>query len=400
MQALFYPQNSPLNSPIKMSGTLRYKIAMKKDYVRKDGTCALYIQLFLDGKRKKIPLDIFVQPKMFDERKQLIKGTSQTVKDYNLYINKKKADINKIAVRYRLSETYLTFERLIEDLTNPTSKIDFIKFCEKEIEKQKDILKPGTYRQQFSTLTKLKKFRQQILFNDINEDLITELIVYCKKVLKNKDTTIQTTLKNFKKYLHIANKKGIKTTLSFEDITVKSFKGDRTFLNEDEIKTLYEYRESKFISESCKNILDRFLFSCFTGLRISDIQNATIDNIIGDFIAFKSEKTGKFQKIKLNESAKTFINYRNLFDGKYTNEHINRELKCIAKACNIKKHLTFHVARHTFATNYLISGGRIENLQKTLGHSNIRETMIYVHIVDSILNEEINKMDNIINLGS
>ncbi|WP_262911104.1 site-specific integrase [Tenacibaculum ovolyticum] len=292
---------------------------------------------------------------------------------------------------------YLTLDKLIEDLTNPSSKIDFIKFCEKELEKQKDILAPGTYRQQFSTITKLKKFKAQILFQEINENLINELIVYCKKKLNNQDNTIQTTLKNFKKFLHIANKKGIRTELEFDDISIKSFKGDRTFLTTEEIKILYEYHQSKFINNSLKNILDRFLFSCFTGLRISDIQNITSENFIGDFLAFRSEKTGKFQKIKLNESAKIFINKNNEFNEQYTNEHINRELKVIAKSCGIKKHITFHVARHSFATNYLIKGGRIENLQKVLGHSNIRETMIYIHIVDSIINDEINNMDVIIN---
>ena len=142
--------------------------------------------------------------------------------------------------------------------------------------------------------------------------------------------------------------------------------------------------------------MDRFLFACFTGLRISDILNLTKDNFIGDFIAFKSDKTGKFQKIKLIETAKKFITEEIVFKGKYTIEYINRELKFIAKVTKIKKHLTFHVSRHSFATNYLIKGGRVENLQKILGHSNIRETMIYVHIVDSIMNEEMNNLDNII----
>ncbi|WP_157822023.1 site-specific integrase [Tenacibaculum sp. Bg11-29] len=387
----------PQNYPTKMSGKLTHKIIIKKDYVRTDGTCALYIQLFLDGKRKRLPLNIFVAPKMWNEKKQILKGSSDLTKDYNLVIGKKLAGINRIAVSYRLAGIYLTFEKLIEDLTDPSSKVDFIKFCEKELEKQKEVLAKGTYRQQLSTITKIKKFKDQILFQDINEDLINELIIYCKKNLKNKNTTIQTTLKNFKKFLHIANKKGIRTELKFDDITIKSFKGDRTFLTSEEIKTLYEYRESKFISESRKNIVDRFLFSCFTGLRISDIRNLSNDNFIGDFIAFKSEKTGKFQKIKLNESAKKFINESNEFNGDYTNEHINRELKSIVSSCGIKKRVTFHVARHSFATNYLIKGGGIQNLQKVLGHSNIRETMIYVHIVDSIINEEINNMDDIIN---
>lgn len=396
MQVSFSSHNYPTSYPMNVSGKLTYKVIQKKDYIRADGTSALYVQIFLDGKRKRIPLNIFVEPKKFNEQKQIVKGNSQLVKDYNLIIGKKIADINNIAISYRLANMYLTFEKLIEELTNPTAKIDFIKFWEREIEKQKERLKTGTYRQQFSTLTKIKKWKRSILFHEIDEDLLNELIVYCKNTLKNKETTVQTTLKNFKKYLHVANKKGIRTKLDFSDITIKTFKGDRTFLNEDEIKILYEYYQSKFISDNHKNILDRFLFACFTGLRISDIQNLTEDNFIGGYIAFKSEKTGKFQKIKLNKTAKKFITEGVIFKGKYTVEHINRELKFIAKACKLKKHLTFHVSRHSFATNFLIKGGRVENLQKILGHSNIRETMIYVHIVDAIMNNEMNNLDDII----
>ncbi len=238
MYLSFHTHNYPTNYPKKMSGEFTYKVIMK-DYVRQDGTSALYLQLFLDGKRKQIPLGINVEPKNFDKKKQRIKGNTQISRDYNLIIGKKIADINNIAVSYRLAGNYLTIESLIEDLTNPTAKIDFLIFWEQELEKQKDILKKGTYRQQKSTLTKIKSFKNQILFHEIDEDLIKELIIYCRKKLKNKETTVNSTLKNFKKYLHLANKKGIKTKLNFDDISVKSFKGDRTFLDEFEIKQLY-----------------------------------------------------------------------------------------------------------------------------------------------------------------
>jgi len=62
-----------------------------------------------------------------------------------------------------------------------------------------------------------------------------------------------------------------------------------------------------------------------------------------------------------------------------------------------KKESIFHVARHTFATNFLIAGGRVEILQKILGHSKIDETMIYVHIAESVTNVQIFNMDTIIN---
>ncbi|WP_340074574.1 site-specific integrase [Leptobacterium sp. I13] len=399
MQTEFFTFYFPENFPKKMSGKLTHKIIIKDDYVRTDGTCALYVQIFLNGKMKRLPLNISVAPEKFDKKNQRVKGKSQLAKDYNLIISKTLADINKIAVTYRLSGNYLTMDRLLEDLYNPTAKIDFLKFYEYYLEKQKGILKHGTYRQQKATLTKIKQFRERIYFYEITEDLINQLIDYMKNTLKNKQTTIATTMKNFKKYLHLANKEGISTPLSYTDIHVKSFKGNRTFLSGDEISRIYAYRNSAYISESHKDIIDRFLFACFTGLRISDVLSITQENILGDYLVFTASKTGKFQRIMLNNSAKNFITGQGpLFKGNYTPEHINRELKFIAKVCNIKKHLTFHVSRHTFATNFLMKGGRVEVLQKLLGHSNIRETMVYVHIAESLMDNQITNMDTIIDL--
>ena len=399
MEKEFSDKNFPQNFPQKMSGKLTHKIIIKSDYVRADGTCALYVQIFLDGKMKRLPLNISAAPKNFDKKNQRVKGKSQHAKDLNLIISQKLADINKIAVSYRLNGTYLSLNKLLEELENPSIKADYLKFYEFQLDKQKGILKPGTYRQQKATLTKLQKFKKQIPFYEITEDLLNDLVDYLKNKLKNEKTTIQTTLKNFKKYLHIANKQGIRTPLTYDDIHVKSFTGQRTFLDSDEVKALYEYRNAGFTSQAHKSILNRFLFSCFTGLRISDIMQITRDNIIGDHLVFVAAKPGKFQKIFLNESAREFINETGpLFDSDFTAEHINRELKDISKVCGIKKKLTYHVSRHTFATNFLLTGGRVEVLQKLLGHSSIRETMIYVHITDSIMDEQIVNLDSIISV--
>lgn len=77
-------------------------------------------------------------------------------------------------------------------------------------------------------------------------------------------------------------------------------------------------------------------------------------------------------------------------------QKINAHLKEIAKICGIKKVVTFHVARHSFATNFLRLGGTIEKLQELLGHSSITETRIYVHIVQEELDREIMIMDNLV----
>lgn len=381
---------------MNFSGKLTAKIVIKDDYVRADGTSALYLQIFLNKEKKKIPCNISVKSSEFDKIKQRVKAKNPMHKDFNLIIEKMLADINKIEVNYRLSNLTLNLSNLLNEFDNPTSRIDFIKFWEDEMIRQKEILKTDTYRQQMTMLNKTKAFKSPLFFYEINENYIQDLKVHCKKILKNNDNTISSLLKSFKKYLHIANKKGIVTPVSFDDIKNKSFKGNRTFLSPDEIRSLNKYWESEFVNETHKNILSMFLFSCFTGLRISDVTNLTDDNIIENTLAFTAVKTSKFQRISLNDSAKKYLDPKLIFKAAYTGEYINRELKNIAKICGIRKVITYHVARHTFATNFLICGGRVENLQKILGHSKITDTMIYVHIVESITDIQIHNMDEIL----
>lgn len=381
-----------------MSGKLTYKVKLKKDFVRTDGTCAIYIQVFMNGK-KMIPLNLSSSMVNFDDKKQRLKNSHPYCKDYNLVIEKKLADINTIEVNYRLSNKVLTLDLLMEELNNPTARIDFIKFWSDEMDRQKEILKPGTYRQQITMLNKVKKYKEPLYFYEINETYIQDLKTYCKKTLKNTDSTVGSLIKSFKKYLHIANKKGIATPITFDEIKNKSFKGNRTYLTPVEISKFYQYWCSEFICDTHKNILSRFLFSCFTGLRFSDIQNLKQENIIDNLIVFTAEKTKKFQRIPMNKTAQKFICSKNIFLGSYTGEYMNRELKEIAKFLKISKNISYHVSRHTFATNFLICDGRVEHLQKILGHSKITDTMIYVHIVDEITDVQIMNMDEIIEVN-
>ena len=392
----YVPLNYPQIMSGEFSGKLTTKIVIKEDHIRTDGTCAVYLQMFLNKVRKKIPMHLAVKPSDFDKTKQRVKSKAPLSRDFNLIIEKALGDINTIEVNYRLSNEVLTMEKLLSEYTNPSSRIDFLKFWEVEMEHQKLTKDLATYNQQMGTLRKVKKYKESIFFYELDKIFFEKMIGHFEKVDKNGVQTIFTLKKNFKKYLHIANDKGIKTALSYKDIKTPSPISKRTFLDGEEITRLNEFYNSSFINENLKSILGQFLFSCFTGLRISDSQAITTNNIIGNVLAFTAVKTGKFQRIQLNETALTFIGEKEVFATKYSEKHINAELKNIAKACGIRKHVTFHVARHSFATNFLICGGRVEVLQKLLGHSSIRETMVYVHIVDSIVDTQIFNLDNLI----
>lgn len=396
---LFYNENGislPNGLPVMKTGKLNCKIRLRKDAKNSSNECSLYVQVTFNRVVKRIPLSIKVRETEFDLPNQRVRSKHPFYNDYNLIIGKKLGDINAIEVNYRLQGKELTIDNLMEELNNPSGRLDFIKFWEDEMVRQKDLLSPGTYRQQMSVLNKVREFRASILFHDINEDLVSDLRSFYKK-RGNNPNTISSLIKSFKKYLHIANKKGIITPIDFREIKNKTIKGNRTFLSETEVQSLYEYWKTPYINDSYKDILSMFLFCCFTGIRFSDAITLTSNNIVENTLVFTAGKTGKFQRIKLNNSALEFIGgKKTIFFKDFTNEYVNRELKHIAKAVGITKLLTFHVSRHTFATLFLSKGGRVEVLQKILGHSKIEETMIYVHIIDEISNTQIDQMDGIL----
>ena len=397
---LFYNGNGnslPNGFPVMKNGKLNCKIRLRKDAKNSSNECSVYVQVTLNRVAKRIPLGIKVKEAEFDKVNGRIRSKHAFYKDYNLIIEKKLADINAIEINYRLQGKNLTLDNLIEELNNPTGRLDFIKFWEDEMPRQKENLKPGTYRQQMSVLNKVRGFKSSIMFHDINEDFVSDLKVFYKKKGNNANT-ISTLIKSFKKYLHLANQKGINTPIDFREIKNKSVRSNRTFLSETEVQALYQYWNLPHINNTYKNILSIFLFSCFTGVRFSDALSLTPDNFVDDTLVFTAEKTGKFQRIKLSKSALEFKGEKKKIFETFTNEYINRELKDIAKAVGITKLLTYHVSRHTFATLFLSRGGRVEVLQKILGHSKIDDTMIYVHIIDEISNTQIEQMDGILGL--
>jgi len=383
-----------------MIGTFTTKIVIKDDYIRKSGMCPLYVQVFINSERKRIPLNINVQPKDFDKKRGLIRNTMAKAPDYNLILKKSLGDINQIAINYRLQNKKLSIKSLMDEINDPTSQIDFLKFFEHKLNTQKSLekIRLSTFKQQRATLCKLKKFQESILFSELSSDLLDRFVFFMKKKMGNNDTTVAVAMKNVKKYLHLAKKSGITTPLDFKDIKVRATKGSRTFLDGEELKKIFRYYNSEFINSSHKSVLKKFLFSCFTGLRISDIQKLKQDDYFENYIIFIAQKTNKIQKIPLNKTAQNFINTEGtLFDDDFRDQTINDYLKDIARICGIKKRVTFHVGRHTFATQFLIIGGKVEVLQKLMGHSKMETTMIYVHIVDTQKEDQISQMDTIFN---
>ena len=216
------------------------------------------------------------------------------------------------------------------------------------------------------------------------------------KVCKNNKQTRNGNIKIVKKYLRFAERIGVKLNFDLRDIEAGPTKGDKEYLFPNEVKNLYSYFSSKFIPEQTKIILGYFLFSCFTGLRFGDTLAINRRDIKSGSFKIVNQKTKKQQFLNLNTKAISIIDScPNLFIKKYTNQHVNDELKTIAKSVGISQNLHYHMSRYTFATSYIRLGGDIYDLMLLLNHSSVEQTKEYVRLVNSEKNRNADLLDNL-----
>ena len=177
-------------------------------------------------------------------------------------------------------------------------------------------------------------------------------------------------------------------------------KNEREYLREDELQNIID-RDFEF--ERLTLVKDLFLFSCYTGLSYIDVMNLNEDNIAigidgGRWIITNRQKTHNKVKIPILRQAKELIEkYRFHIKTKKTktlfpnisNQKLNAYLKEIADLCGINKNLTFHIARHTFATTITLSNGvPIETVSKLLGHTKIATTQIYAKVIETKVSQD------------
>lgn len=180
------------------------------------------------------------------------------------------------------------------------------------------------------------------------------------------------------------------------------------FLTEEEINTIMN---KEFSGKGLDLVRDMFIFSCYTGLAYIDIYNLKKEQLsIGIdktlWIITNRQKTGNSSNIPLlpiaEEIIKKYENHPSVSNsGKllsvYTNQKVNEYLKTIAENCDINKKLTFHCARHTFATTVTLNNGvPLETLCKMLGHTNISMTQHYAKIQDKKIGEDISALRNVL----
>lgn len=371
---------------------------LNDDYVKDDGTKAAYLVTHIHGKKVRINTKVSIHPDYFDPIKKQVIGNSKELKDARLIIEQCRSRINEILVNYRLMKKDLTADIFRKEYENPTSFVDFYGFMERTMAQKRGLNSENTLKAHGSLKEKLKKFRPVLMFADIDEIFISDFQKYMKTKLDNNANTIAKTLRNFKIYINAAKRQGLIKESPFQDIRIRQVEAEREFLDPEELELLMKKYDDESLPDKYRETFQAFLFSCFTGLRISDAKEVRMEQIQKKtlvFIPVKTEGINKTVRVPLSDPAKMILKdvaphrvYGKIFNLE-ADQTVNKKLKKIFTHFEIQKNISFHCARHTFATIFLRRGGKLHILQKLMGHYSITETMKYVHILPDDTEEEV-----------
>lgn len=205
----------------------------------------------------------------------------------------------------------------------------------------------------------------------------------------------------FKRIIIIARNNGWIVGDPFANYKIRLKRVDRGYLTEEELQKIIK---KELVSERLEQVRDLFIFSCFTGLAYIDVKNLKEENIRKSFdgslwIMTKRQKTDTTVNVPLLKIPQKILKkYRGKMKGDQilpviSNQKLNSYLKEIADVCGINKNLTFHMARHTFATTTTLAKGvPIETVSKMLGHTNISTTQIYARITNTKISSDMKEL--------
>lgn len=394
-----------------MSTKIKSTFYLRKSKVNSHGLVPIYQKIIIADKPFDSSTGIFVLPVNWSNETYRIKGNLSETKLKNKHLEELENKISEIEKKLYLSDIELNYENFKNEFNGkkPRNRT-LIPIFQDHNSKIKELVgqeyAPGTLERYETSLKHTVDFLQwkfnisDIDIAKIDHSFITEYEFYLRSVRKCANNTAVKYIKNFKKIVRLCMANGWLDKDPFVNYKSKVKEVIREYLTEQEIETILN---KSFVSTRLELVRDIFIFSCFTGLAYIDVQQLSKENIgIGidgaKWIFKNRQKTDTTSKIPLLPVAEMIIQkYADspeaLHKGNLlpilSNQKMNAYLKEIADVCGINKDLTFHIARHTFATTVTLSNGvPLETVSKMLGHTNLKTTQHYAKILDTKISED------------
>lgn len=386
-----------------MKTTFNVLFFLKRDKKKKNGTVPLMCRITVDGEESRFSMKSDVDPALWDVKTSKMSGRSAKAYEINGLLDNTKSVLNRI-YHQELERIQTVSAEKVKNifLGINTKQQTLLELFKKHNADVKTLIgknkSKATYQKYEVTLKHVTNFlRKQyslsdIPFCEINHMFISNLETYLMVDCQCNANTTAKFIQFFKRIILIARNNGWMQHDPFANYKIRLNKVDRGYLSKEELECIVS---KKIDIKRLEYVRDIFVFSCFTGLAYIDVYNLKESNIRTSFdgklwIMTKRQKTDVNSNIPLLEVPRMILEkYKGkLPEGKIlpisSNQKMNAYLKEIGDLCEIKKNLTFHLARHTFATTITLSQGvPIESVSKMLGHTNIKTTQIYARITDN-----------------
>ena len=379
---------------------------------KKNNKAPLYVRVTVNGKRAEISLKRKVTITDWDTSRNRLKGLSSEAKLFN---NNLEQIHSKLFECYQslINDNKLVSPQLIKSiyLGNGNDKHTISDIIEYHNTHMKETLRWGTQKNYFTTHKYIFLFLKQkhkttdLFLSQLNYKFIIDFERFLRLQKSMGNNTVMKHIERFRKLINLACKLEWIDKDPFVKFKAKYIRKEREFLTLNELQNI---EQKEFSITRLQLIKDLFVFSCYTGLSYGDVMSLTTNNIcIGidkkKWIYSQRQKTSIPLKIPLLSKAVEIIekyklhpysiNRETLFPT-ISNQKLNSYLKEIADVCRIKKNLTFHIARHTFATTITLSNGvPIETVSKLLGHSKITTTQIYARVIERKVSEDMQRLE-------
>ena len=379
--------------------------------VRKDGTTSIEVVLTVNGERCAFSTGKKVKSCNWDKNKQQVKGKDEEAQSLNNYLKAIKAKLYQKEAEL-LERGFIITADLLRDAY--FDKVESIKerslfevFEEHNQEQEKLVgngVSKATHWVSVYTIRLLREFVQQkykredLYLRELNLNFIQSFHSFLridKGMAQNSSTKH---LKLLKKIINLSVANSYMTFNPFSTYKVEREPVEVDFLDEEELRKIINFDTPLPRLERAK---DMFLFGCFTGLSYIDIKTLAPEHFEKDnagriWIKKRRVKTGVLSRIPLLPIAKLILD-------KYKGGEkllpiqdpadINKYLKDIAILCDIKKRITFHTSRHTFASTVTLANNiSLEVVSKMLGHTNTRMTNHYAKLIDKCIGEQMDKL--------
>ncbi len=381
----------------------------------------VYLRITVEGERREISIKRQWIPGLWNTKTGRATEINEEANELNRYLDTISNKVNQIQRNLIDDSKPVTAENIKNILTGRGEKKHFILEAFQEHNRQMKALigkdfAPATitrYKTACAHLSNYIKWKYQkndFEIKDLNYEFISQFVFWLKIERKCGHNAAIKYLGNFKKIVLECMKRGLLVTDPFLGFKSKRNEVTPIALTKEE---LIKIMNKKFDIERLSHVRDIFLFSCYTGLAYIDAYKLRKTDIVigidgGMWITITRQKTNSSTRLPLLPHAIAILaKYQDhpkcVSKGTVlpvlTNQKMNSYLKEIADLCGIRKKLTFHIARHTFATTVTLTNGvPIETVSKMLGHKSLKQTQHYAKIVDLKISEDMNTLRKKLNM--